>query len=41
MLQGQRGGFGLLAGAEKLKNQYKPMYVYVYTYKNTEKVNFH
>lgn len=26
---------------KKLKNQYKPMYVYVYTYKNTEKVNFH
>ena len=36
-----QGKLDYWGGAEKLKNHNKPMYIYVYTYKNTEKLIFH
>lgn len=41
MLKYQPRETGLQGNPEKFKNQYKPMSIYVHTYKNTEKLNFH
>ena len=41
MLKYQPREIGLQGNPKKLKNQYKPMYIYVHTYKNNEKLIFH
>lgn len=41
MFRCQPREIGLRGNSKKFENQNKPMYIYVHTYKNTEKSIFH